>query len=433
MNKSKIGIAIILGAVILLNGCSSIRYTSSLKPADEKPTHPAGVKFCLVQADAPATARHPLTDKAIKQYPDIFTDEMTGLPILVKEDSSHSDTTPVAAFMTGFFTLGAIPFPGTDKTVYSISTSLADATGNLSPVGNSGFTFKKSMWMTVTGPLGLLPIIGPSDLTRDYQCLFINGTASFDKASRKEADYRNSCMLAAIVKTLASADSVQMQTVYRERLNQVQHFTVDGQHCNGILTMTTTGAPQPGSTYSLIVYTGTPSRAMKPLDEVIVARYDEAGRWQPLTGYLRHARRLTSARALIENGRPAKVVVRNPEFPPLEDFIDNPPLDQKDSAANLRWSNAMLLDAKNRSLDALLRDENRDSLLTMTTRIEKAILDLSEQAERSKDHAQAMVEKDNGDPDIERELAVLCRQRIEILKPILAVIKMGASAQPQKQ
>ena len=92
----------------------------------------------------------------------------------------------------------------------------------------------------------------------------------------------------------------------------------------------------------------------------------------------------------------------------------------------------MLLDAKNRSMDALLRDEGRDGLLAMTTRIEKAVLDLSEQAERSKDHAQSMVEKGEGDPAAERELAVLCRQRIEILKPILAAIKMGATAQPQK-
>jgi hypothetical protein len=93
----------------------------------------------------------------------------------------------------------------------------------------------------------------------------------------------------------------------------------------------------------------------------------------------------------------------------------------------LRWSNSILLDAKNRSLDRLLREEGRDALLVMATRIEKSILELNEQAERSKDKAQSLVEKGEGDPAPDRELSILCRQRIEILKPMLAAVK-GAAA-----
>nr|MBP8650924.1 hypothetical protein [Deltaproteobacteria bacterium] len=67
--------------------------------------------------------------------------------------------------------------------------------------------------------------------------------------------------------------------------------------------------------------------------------------------------------------------------------------------------------------------ESRDGLLDLATRIEKAILELSETSERAKDRAQAMVEKGEGDPLPEHELSILCRQRIEILKPVLAALK----------
>lgn len=40
---------------------------------------------------------------------------------------------------------------------------------------------------------------------------------------------------------------------------------------------------------------------------------------------------------------------------------------------------------------------------------------------------QTMVEKGQGDPAPVRELSVLCRQRIEILKPILAALKQEAA------
>ena len=74
-----------------------------------------------------------------------------------------------------------------------------------------------------------------------------------------------------------------------------------------------------------------------------------------------------------------------------------------------------------------MKTESRNDLLDLATRIEKSILDLSAQAERAKDRAQAMVEKGQGDPAPDRELSVLCRQRIEILKPVLAAVKHAST------
>ena len=154
---------------------------------------------------------------------------------------------------------------------------------------------------------------------------------------------------------------------------------------------------------------------------------DESGNWRPVRSYLRSARTLTQVSVLIENNVPVRAVVRTPDTPPLEDFIDTPDLSGSDRAEILRWSNGVLLEAKNRSLENVLKQESRDTLLSLATRIEKSILDLSAQAERAKDRAQTMVEQDQGDPAPDRELSILCRQRIEILKPVLAAVKYAAT------
>jgi len=185
--------------------------------------------------------------------------------------------------------------------------------------------------------------------------------------------------------------------------------------------------PKPGSTFNLLVYQGDVSYSAKPMDQAVVARMDESGNWRPVRSYLRSARTLTQVSVLIENNVPVRAVVRTPDTPPLEDFIDTPDLSGSDRAEILRWSNGVLLEAKNRSLENVLKQESRDTLLSLATRIEKSILDLSAQAERAKDRAQTMVEQDQGDPAPDRELSILCRQRIEILKPVLAAVKYAAT------
>jgi len=176
-----------------------------------------------------------------------------------------------------------------------------------------------------------------------------------------------------------------------------------------------------------MLYKEYPGRGSAPYEQVVVASRDGSGNWIPETGYLRRANRLTAVGVLMDNGVPAKVVVRTVEDPSLEDFIDTPDLSGADRAEILRWSNGVLLEAKNRSLLRTLKEKINDELLGLVTRIEKSILDLSEQAERAKDRAQNIVQKGEGDPAPERELSILCRQRIEVLKPILAALKQEAA------
>jgi hypothetical protein len=239
--------------------------------------------------------------------------------------------------------------------------------------------------------------------------------------------YAAECIADIVAQSIRSADRKQLESAYRERQSRLQEVMLDGRRYRSLLTLSSFIKGKPADTAMVLIYRDYPAQDEKPVDQAVVAHLDESGRWQPARSYLRSARTLTQASVLIENNVPVRAVVHTPDMPPLEDFIDTPDLSGSDRAEVLRWSNNVLLEAKNRSLEKLLREESRDALLDLATRIEKSILDLSAQAERAKDRAQAIVEKGEGDPAPDRELSVLCRQRIEILKPVLAAVKYAAT------
>lgn len=407
--------------IFSLSACSSTRYASTLKPSGDSAFHMDDLRFSIISLDGRDDS---LAQRSRELYPNLFTDEWTGLPVVVKTDSRHESTRDRAAFLTGFCTLGIIPFPGTEKTAYDVRASLINSMGESVPAGKVTYEFENVMWMTILGPLGLLPVAGVADLPRDYQCLFISSNESFGKSAGKGGDYQTSCHVEAVVKSLQDADQARLAEEYRLRKARLQEVTINGRRYWSYLGPVLSQKPDKAESFAALIYADNPRRSTNPLDRVTVARRDETGAWHPVTGYLRSMKTLTAASVLMENGVPSKVVVRAVGEPPLEDFIDI----QEMTAAGMRWSNGVLLDAKNISLAKILNEKSGDELLALATRIEKAILDLSEQAERAKDRAQAIVEKGQGDPAPDRELSVLFRQRIEILKPILAAVKQGAAA-----
>ncbi len=410
--------------IFTLSACSSTRYASTLKPSGDSAFHMNDLRFSIISLDGRDDI---LAKRSRELYPNLFTDEWTGLPVVVKTDSRHESTRDRAAFLTGFCTLGIIPFPGTDKTTYDVQTSLINSMGESVPAGKVSYEFENVMWMTILGPLGLLPVAGTADLPRDYQCLFFSSNDAFVESASKGGDYQMSCRVEAVVKSLQDADRARLAEDYRVRKSRLQEVMIGGKRYWSYLAPVLSQKLDKAESFTALIYADNPRRGTNPLDRVTVARRDEAGDWHPVKGYLRSMKTLTAASVLMENGVPSKVVVRAVEEPPLEDFIDI----QENSVAGMRWSNEMLLEAKNRSLGKLLKEKTGDELLALATRIEKTILDLSGLAEQAKDRAQTIVEKGQGNPAPDRELSVLFRQRIEILKPVLAAIKQGAAAKQQ--
>ncbi len=413
--------------VFTLSSCASIRYTSTLKPSGDKGLNMGDLRFRIMSLDGRDDG---LAARSRELYPNLFTDEMTGLPVMVDTKGDYNSSMDRAAFLTGFFGLGIIPFPGADKSSYHVETSVVNSMGDSVPAGKVDFVFKKVTWMTILSPFGLLPIIGPSDLPRDY-CTVFNFTDGFVNASSKAGNYSTSCHVEAVVKSLQTLDRAKLEQDYRVRKSRLQEVTIDGRRCWSYLGPVLSKGKSRADSFTALIYQDYPKQGVKPIDAVTVARRDGTGAWQPMSGYLQSAKTLTAAGVLMENGVPSRVVVRTVEDAPIEDFIAAPAVSGGGYADALRWSNGVLLQAKNRSLPKMLTDKTGGELMDLATRIEKSILDLNEQAERAKDSAQAIVEKGQGDPAPDRELSILCRQRIEILKPILAAVKQAAAAKPQ--
>jgi hypothetical protein len=93
------------------------------------------------------------------------------------------------------------------------------------------------------------------------------------------------------------------------------------------------------------------------------------------------------------------------------------------TSANAQARNHALLSFKTLRLPALLRDTQTPQLTALTVQIEQTVLDLNRESELAKDHAQQAVQTGSGNVDQFRELSLLYKDRIEILKPILIAIK----------
>jgi hypothetical protein len=435
-----------LGTMILLamlaTGCGSMRIASTLKPSGETGLALGKARFCLIDytgeygKDNPAAkawtdmiTRDFLAQRANTLYPEIFTDEWTALPVMVKAQGTFHDGLMIPSILCAL-TAGVVPFPGKMSMNLTVSSDVKGALGESLITKGREFEVEQVMWASLVGPLGCIPVPGQADLEKDSILLFIPLTKDAYSMT-KLPTYITDCIVESVVRDLREVDPGLIDAAFKARASRLQEIAVDGRTFWVFLAPSISKETGKPIAFWAIFYGEQPKRGMTPSEQVVVARRDGSGTWVPETGYLRRTKGLTAVSVMMDKGVPAKVAVRTVAEPPLEDFIDLPDISGKDWAENLRWSNGLLLEAKNRSLMKMLKEKTGDELLTLVTRIEKAVLDLSALAERAKDNAQAIVEKGQGDPAPDRELSILCRQRIEILKPVLAAVKQAAGTKKQ--
>lgn len=97
--------------------------------------------------------------------------------------------------------------------------------------------------------------------------------------------------------------------------------------------------------------------------------------------------------------------------------------------ADSKWRNRALIAIKNRALPTFLRSATTAELTAFVTRLEQQSLDVAHEEELVKDRAARLVEKnesadENGQGvDELREIAIIYRARIEILKAILGLAR----------
>ncbi len=432
---------VVLVVVFVLTGCGSMRLASTLKPSGEKDLRLGSARFSIISHSIEYNKKSPgakgwfdrldqklIAGRARAMYPEIFTDDWTALPVIVKTRGEYNDTSMmISAFVTAL-TAGVIPFPGTTKLSVAVASDVRDAAGDRLTDKQVNFELNQVVWVSLIGPLGAIPVPGRADLPRDGIFLFIPLTKDA-YSTTKHTDYLADCIVEAIVQALRSVDPATLDAASLARKSRLQEVTVAGNRCWSFLAPVFSqgfAKQDKADLFAALIYKEYPKRGNKPVESVTVARRDGGGCWRPVTSYLRSVKELTAARVLIDDGKPSKVVIKKVDMPPLEDFIE---LLENSTIDDIRWSNGILVEIKNSTLPRLMRERNPEYLINLVTRIEKAVLNLNEQAQMADSRVQEMVVEGKGaDTTQANELSVLCRQRIAIFKPILSALKQAVAA-----
>ena len=419
--------------VYLLSGCGSARFDSTLRPSgDTQLTLPERFNIAgFTAAPRPktpppgsmqlGTSLAEMKGRARVLYPQVFVDDWSAVPVTAAALTEHEPLGALGPMMTGF-TLGLIPFPSSEHTDYEVKVSIVDEQGDKLAATPVKFTRENSMWMSLLGPLGCLPVPGRSLVPRDTVFFDLSGDSYMHKSSELTTD----SLVEALVTALKELPPERLAQVRKARQARLREIRIEGtSYWSFLTTAFSKGSEQEkADQFVLLLYGEKPRPDLQPLETVVVARRDGNGRWLPVSAYLkRTAKSLVSVTALLEGGIPGRLVVTEVSEPPLEDFLSVQTIGgDLETAEAMRWSNKVLLQAKNRSLPGLLQQKSTPDLLDLITQVENSFLDLNRMAETAKDRAQKAV-SEGGDGGMARELSLTCRERGDILKPILAAMK----------
>jgi hypothetical protein len=435
-------IRVVLGILIgmsLLSGCGSMRLASTLKhdPGMEGLKLDGNAKLSLSQVHAAQdkgskvympnagkfnspTGLKSLKEHARQAYPDLFGGDFTDLPMFVSVDCHcTNDTSIETAAMLTAFTAGIIPFPAGDTLECKVRTRVADPDG-YAVDAEKAFTMSSSMWLSLLSPLGLIPVPGAADIRAWFPFSDMGG--EFEAKCNK---LMMDSIVEAAAQGIAQADKTRLQAAAKSRRDRLREQTVHGARYWTYLGFRRSDPKSEGpfDTVVLMVFGEKPSLSARPLCQV-TADALKNGKWQPVSAYLPGITPLTTVRVVMgPDGKPAGARLEEAPEPPLEDFVDLPDKCQPD---HIRWSNAVLVEAKNTSLRKLVQQGSPEVLTRLVTRIEKAVLDLNERAQLADGRAQQLM-VDGKDAKEETETAVLCRQRTAIFQAILPALKQAAA------
>ncbi|MFV9646162.1 MAG: hypothetical protein ACNYWU_10095 [Desulfobacterales bacterium] len=433
----------IFAVVFVLDGCGSMRVATTLKtdPGMREQQVADGVKLFIGQFNArqdrkktsdklmfgsidiaPVTAVNApvLQEHATDVYPRLFGNDFADLPVSLDVDCKCSNYEWGEWFQV--ITYGTVPlFPAWINIDCKVHTWVWGEDGCVVNETDS-FTQKFSWWRTFYTPLGILPVPGFSNLRATSYGGFLSLNDTYRVGSKKLA---MDSLTEAVARSIRQTNPAKLKEASESRKTRIRQIDINGQTFWSFLGFGfSKGKDQPDMA-SLFLYREYPTWGAKLVEQVVVARLKD-GRWRPATSYLRSIKELTAAGVLLVDGKPSKVVIKKVAEPPLEDFIE---LRNNLTIDNIRWSNLILVEVKNRTLPRLMRERNPEYLINLVTRIEKAVLNLNEQAQMADSRVQEMVVEGKGaDTTQANELSVLCRQRIAIFKPILSALKQAVAA-----
>ncbi len=156
-------------------------------------------------------------------------------------------------------------------------------------------------------------------------------------------------------------------------------------------------------------------------ESVEIARFVN-GVWVPRKEWVRLAPKPTSITARLSGGVPVAVEILEERSPAVTAFLS---LGAPEDPREVRWSNHMIVEAKNATLGETLKGLSLAELGALQTQLERNLLGLSEKAGQLELRLQQKMVK-NEPTAPEMELVPLYKQRISIFEALVATLKQAS-------
>lgn len=390
----------------ILNSCATVSTTGMLEydPAN-KDSKIDGVKFSLL-VDRNNTTLN-MTNKAKEKYPHVFSDEFTALPLVYKLDCRHEfePSDPAWALLSGF-SLTLIPAAMTEE--------YDSCSGNLFLSEIDGYIINKKVYYSF-------------EKTEWFPGLVWWIIAPFVHSRQKFEPLEEQTLIEYAFKSVSEVNQDRLKGVYNYRKSRLKKVTVYGETYWVFVGLDQSVKERKEGKgkhdiASAIFFKDYPQILSKPIDSVVIATRENE-QWKPLMSIPRKLglKKLTMVSAKIVNNLPVSIEIIEDVKPKVEYFIHlSNPTDHEE----IRWSNNMLIDAKNLTFSEDLRLKDWDSLVKLQIELEKEILKLNENLSRLELSFQQKVVK-NEDTKFENELIPLYQQRISIFEALITSLKQA--------
>ena len=245
MKSSTLRICVLFAFALLANGCSSMRFSTTLKPQPDPGPVFGEARFCIsevkvkenippwaygfIMAAGPMTAAPAFKPDEVaalrttsqKLYPSVFSDDILSIPLTVKVDRIN-DTTPDFLLFIFPGLLGFLPVYEGRSSAYTVTVDAPVPTVRAESVA---FTRRDAAWTTLIHPLGLFPVVGRSSIPRRA---WVGATMPGDVANTgKELTY--SSLSEALRLLVSTLDRGAIDQVLEQRQARLQNASAHGQ------------------------------------------------------------------------------------------------------------------------------------------------------------------------------------------------------------
>ena len=235
----------------MLSGCSSMRFSTTLKPQPDPGTIFGDARFCISEVkvtdenksvknagtsgnvpfttaqtfDAAALAE--LRHDAATFYPSIFSEDVQAVPLTLNVDRRHSSTFNCFIFPDVIPSLlGILPLYDGWQSAYHV--------GVVSPVGTSSekvsFTRRDAKWTSLETPLGLFPVWGHADYRCSWNQFWSGQSRPSEHALRSARGLTYGSLTEAAWRSVRSFSRDEVGEAYRKRGERLQSGNVNGRN-----------------------------------------------------------------------------------------------------------------------------------------------------------------------------------------------------------